>query len=443
MILWKNTFITRIIMLIINLVLVLFISIIIYNTTGRICDNNMARDFIEKIKYVPTIPWKVPVYSSILLILLFLSVIFRERLLKNNKVMVYALCVLDILCCVGIMYFLNMGYKGILLIAMANIIIYIEDKRKRTIFIVAAIILYILLDYDIISIKTNMFSINDYFNYYTATQRLYIFSIKNILNSINEIIFILFMVQVIQGQIDENNKINELYSELYKTAEELKVINIQLQGYAGKSEEMAKTKERNRLAREIHDTVGHTLTGIATGLEACIVLSETNIEKMKVQIVKISELARKGLVEIRRSVSELKLDALERYSLIDAIKKLSEDINECTNTRVNINVLGSVLKMGADEEETVYRIVQEGITNAVRHGNATLINVYLGFKDNVLQVNIIDDGIGCEVIEESFGLEHIKERVNMLGGEAEFIGKPNEGFSIVSYIPIRRRIKND
>src|SRR4051794_8792810 len=105
MILWKNTFITRIIMLIINLVLVLFISIIIYNTTGRICDNNMARDFIEKIKYVPTIPWKVPVYSSILLILLFFSVILREKFLENNKVMVYALCVLDILCCVGIMYF--------------------------------------------------------------------------------------------------------------------------------------------------------------------------------------------------------------------------------------------------------------------------------------------------------------------------------------------------
>ena len=133
--------------------------------------------------------------------------------------------------CIGIMYYLNMGYKGILLLAIANIIIYIEGGKKKNTFIIIAIFIYIMLDYDILSIKTSMFSINDYIQYYSSTQRLYIFGIRNILTSVNEMLFILFMIFVIQSQIDENKKIKELYSRIYKTAEELKIVNIQLQDY--------------------------------------------------------------------------------------------------------------------------------------------------------------------------------------------------------------------
>jgi signal transduction histidine kinase len=202
---------------------------------------------------------------------------------------------------------------------------------------------------------------------------------------------------------------------------------------------MAKTKERNRLAREIHDTLGHALTGISTGLEACIELFDIDKEKMKNQIIKISALARKGLLDVRRSVSELRPDALERYSLIPAIQKLSEDINECTKTRVNVEVKGKILKLGADEEETVYRVVQEGITNAVRHGNASRIDVLLEFVDFELRIRIDDDGIGCTDVKEGFGLRHIQERVDMLGGEASFISNGEKGFSIKVLVPIRRR----
>ena len=288
-----------------------------------------------------------------------------------------------------------------------------------------------------------MFTIDNYVQYYTSNQQLYIFSVRNVLNSINEIVFILFMVQVIQGEKDENQKITEIYEQLYKSSEELKIVNIQLQDYARKSEEVVKIKERNRLAREIHDTIGHTLTGIATGLEACIELSEINIDKMKVQIVKISELARNGLVEVRRSVSELRPDAFERLSLISAIQRLSQDINECTNINVNLEVAGNVPKLSPDEEETIYRVVQEGITNAVRHGNASQINVQLIFDETSLQADIADDGVGCTNIKEGFGLKHIQERVSMLGGRVSFNGVNEKGFCISVNLPIRGKFKND
>ena len=440
---WGNTSITRITLFVINFLMIVFMSIISSNTIGLICENSMAREFIEKIKSVPTVAWKMPVFAMLLLFMLSLGVIAREMFFMENQLVLYIFCIYDILLCILIMGYLNMDYKGILFIAIANIVIYINGKKRKSMFILVIIIIYIILNYNILSIKVNIFNINDYAQYYTSLQRIYYYSIKNILNSTNDIIFILFMIQVIQSERDENEKISELYGKLYKSSEELKVINIQLQDYARKSQEAAKIKERNRLAREIHDTIGHTLTGIAIGLEACIELSEFNISKMKIQMLKISELARKGLLDVRRSMNELRPDALERFSLIEAISKLSEDINECTNTKVKIQITGQAPKMGADEEETVYRIVQEGITNAVRHGEASEIIVALKFAENKLQIKIMDDGIGVGEIKEGFGLRHVEERVEMLGGKVHFWGVPSEGFIISAYLPIRREIKND
>ena len=197
------------------------------------------------------------------------------------------------------------------------------------------------------------------------------------------------------------------------------------------------------MAREIHDTIGHTLTGIAIGLEACIELSEIDINKMRLQMTKISALARKGLLDVRRSMNELRPDALERFSLIAAISKLSEDINECTNTKVRTEIEGQAHKMAADEEEIVYRIVQEGITNAVRHGAASEIIVALQFSESKLTISVKDDGIGADEIKQGFGLRHIEERVELLGGKVHFGGIALGGFIISAYLPIRREIKND
>lgn len=412
-------------------------STIIYKTTELICYNNMARGFLEKIKCVPITPWKVPIFSILLLIVLIASTIIREMFFMNIKPVIYIFSIFDIIICVVIMYYLNMSYKGVILLAIANIIVYIDGNRKKYLFVILSIIIYILFDYDIFSIKFTMFSINDYIANYTSTQRLYIFSIRNILFSINEMFFIMFMIIVIQSQVDENNKIKDLYGKLYQTAEELKIANIQLQEYARKSEEMVKTKERNRLAREIHDTIGHTLTGIATGLEACTELIDWDVEKTKNQMIKIWELSKKGLLEVRRSVNELRPDALERLSLIPAIQKLANDITECTKIKVNLSIEGNVKKLGVDEEETIYRIIQEGITNAVRHAKAKEINIFFQFGNSDVRIEIINDGIGCEFIQEGFGLKHIRERVEMLKGKVEFSSKVNNGFTIRAIIPIR------
>ena len=426
-------------MFMVNLLVVIFMSGIIYNGTEIICNNGLARNFLEKIQYMPPIPWKVAMYSISLVVILFMSMVMRETIFKDKKMILYLLSVLDIVLCIGVIFCLNMSNKGILLIAITNIILYVEGNKPRGIFVLVVILTYIVLDHDILSVKVNILSVNDYIQYYDASKRLSIFGLRNILTSVNEVIFIVFMVFVIQRHIEENQQIKELYGEIYQSREELKIVNIQLQGYAEKSEQMARIKERNRLAREIHDTIGHTLTGIATGLEACIELSEKNMERTRVQIIKIAELARSGLVEVRRSVSQLRPDALERFSLIPAIQKLSQDINECTRTTVTVGIQGEVPILSGDEEETIYRIVQEGITNAVRHGNAQIIKIILQFEKKELGIDIIDDGNGCMDINHGFGLRNIRERVQMLGGKVEFISNRGGGFAIKVNLPLRER----
>jgi signal transduction histidine kinase len=197
------------------------------------------------------------------------------------------------------------------------------------------------------------------------------------------------------------------------------------------------------LAREIHDTLGHALTGIATGLEACLQLIDHDKEKTKEQLIKIIALAQKGLLDVRRSVSELRPDSLKRFLLIPAIQRLTEDINECTNTKVKLFMNKETVCLQPDEEETIYRIIQEGITNAVRHGKAKEIKVELYFETNDVRIEITDDGSGCSHPVEGFGLMHIRERVEMLAGRVKFGPLTPNGFRVSAMIPIRGGLNND
>ncbi|WP_175490672.1 sensor histidine kinase [Pelosinus propionicus] len=435
----RNVYVIRTMMVFLNFIVILFMSVIIYETTELICDHSMARDFLENIKFIPTTPWKVPVFSLSLLTLLILGVGIRERFGEYIRPVLYLFSIMDIILCIAIMYYLNMSYKGVMLLAIANIVIYIEGNKKKYIFLVVSILAYILFDYDIFSIKFNLFSINDYIQHYTFTQRLYIFGIRNVLFSLNEVLFISFMMVVIQNQVDERLKLKDLYDTLYQTAEESKISTIQLQEYSRKSEDMVKTKERNRLAREIHDTIGHTLTGIATGLEACIEMIDWDNKKTKSQMIKIAELSKEGLLEVRRSVSALRPDAMERLSLIPAIQKLADNITGCTQTKVHLQIEGTVKELWIEEEETVYRLIQEGITNAVRHGKAKAIAIHFQFAYSTIKIEVIDDGIGCAAIEEGFGLTHIREMIGLLNGKAEFFSQSGGGFTMCAVLPIRWR----
>jgi signal transduction histidine kinase len=237
----------------------------------------------------------------------------------------------------------------------------------------------------------------------------YVLGIKSMLTSINIMVFILYVVVLMRIQIDENEKILVLNDKLNKANDELKVMNIKLQDYAEKTEKMTETRERNRLAREIHDTIGHALTGIIAGIDACLTIIDYSPESVKNQLTIISKVARQGINDVRRSVKALRPDVLENSYLKDAIEKMLDEMR--TTSKCNIifeNEIGE-LKFDSDEEDAIYRVIQESITNSIRHGKSTKIYVTLYMKKKDLILIITDNGVGCKDIKKGFGIQHMRE----------------------------------
>ena len=304
-----------------------------------------------------------------------------------------------------------------------------KNGKSRYILAAVAIGSFILADYELLSISYRLYSIQDYIAFYSASKQQYFLSVYNIFISLNVILFVAYCVNIIneqQGNIDEIHGLNE----------KLHDVNEQLQKYSLMAEKMAETRERNRLAREIHDTLGHTLTGISAGIDACIAIISISPEQTKKQLELISKVTRDGIKDIRRSVSELRPDALDRFSLEFAINKMVTDINAVSETRVYFDCRVSNLKFGEDEENAIYRVVQEGITNAIRHGQAKEIWVTMKMEKEDILIQIKDNGIGCKEMKSGFGTKHMKERIRMLNGAVTFDG--SDGFIVNARIPIRR-----
>ncbi len=324
-----------------------------------------------------------------------------------------------------------------------NIIFYVKDNKTRIWILLIAQVFYILSDYDILSSRLVMLSLSEYIDYYSTDTKFIILATKNILISINNIGFVVFLYFLLQNKINENRAIRKLNQELQIIASELEVANDQLKDLAKTSEENVKMKERNRLAREIHDILGHSLTSITTGIEACVELINIDTDLTKTQLNKILDLSRKGLVDIRRSVRELKIDSIAKTELLPAIENLVKDINECTPVKVSLEISGQVTKLKDDENQIVYRIIQESITNSIRHGKATKIQVVILFFEQVLKITVRDNGAGTDEVLEGFGLTHIRERLDMLNGVIYYDSSEHSGFTLNVEIPIRWRNGND
>ena len=206
---------------------------------------------------------------------------------------------------------------------------------------------------------------------------------------VNIVMFILFLIVSLRNQMDETARIMLLNEELTEA-------NIKLEEYSRKSAEMAQMKERNRLAREIHDTIGHALTGIVTGLEACLVIFDLEPSLARKQMEAIQEVARQGMKDVRRSVVD--------------------EMCRSTGIRFDYICTDSLSGLDQDEEDVVYRILQESITNSVRHGKPTRISIRIDRTGQQLVILIKDNGIGCEDLHKGFGLTHMQERLDMLGG---------------------------
>lgn len=414
-----------------NFITLFYIAMLMqYCLTGYIRENS-ALEWIQKINTIPMAAWKIPIvtvglYITLLLLLYIQNTSGAELLLKLFFELAVSFC---------ISYVLGFSYTGIILLILADAMRYFPNTKGKVSLVLAICILYLLVDYNLISAYFKVTALEVYLDYFQSDARSLLLGVKNVLTSLNMAIFIIYVVAVVRTQQSEKERILVLNEKLNAANDELKRANIQLEEYAKESEKAAETRERNRLAREIHDTLGHSFVGIITGIEACAALMDVAPDATKVQLMAIAEVARQGMTDVRRSVKALRPDALEKLNLEKALTQMVTEIRTATSAEILYQCTANLNCFNEDEEDIIYRIVQESITNSIRHGKAKKIEIFIDREYNMLNLLIKDNGIGCSDIQKGFGLHHMDERLGMLGGSLEYSGE--NGFTVKAQIPIR------
>ncbi|UHA73796.1 helix-turn-helix transcriptional regulator [Paenibacillus sp. 481] len=217
--------------------------------------------------------------------------------------------------------------------------------------------------------------------------------------------------------------------------QKLQIINEQytiLQQYSSQVERLVVLEERNRMAKELHDTIGHTFTSIIMGLETIKATAAPDASQEKVE--RLVRLTRTGLADVRRQVHEIR--ATEEDATIDEqLRHLTEQFMDHTETKVSLRIIGEAYDVYNPVKHTLARCLQEALTNALRHGQATSVNVLLHYEPNQLLLQVQDNGSGQEEMKYGFGLSAMQERLYSLQGKLYTDSKPNEGTIITCVIP--------
>jgi signal transduction histidine kinase len=235
--------------------------------------------------------------------------------------------------------------------------------------------------------------------------------------------------------------VNRLVAIQRNQRKELILANIRLSEHAQTLEQLATSSERNRLARELHDTLAHTLSGQAVNLEAIKLMVPPDMSEIH-QMLEQSLLAtRGGLAETRRALRALRSERLEKRGVKMAINDLANDASSRDGFSLNLDLPNSFPELTPDVEQTLYRITQEALENIIRHAQASYVELVIEQLDDKLSLSIIDDGIGfdpqSDEIIHKLGIHGMRERAALVGGVFSILSNPGNGTTIRFSIPLQ------
>jgi signal transduction histidine kinase len=223
-----------------------------------------------------------------------------------------------------------------------------------------------------------------------------------------------------------------------QTKEQLAIAHRQLQQYALQVEDLAAVQERNRIAREIHDSLGHTLTAQNIQLQTAVKLWQRDLNQAQGFIEQAQRLAAIAMQEVRCSVSTLRADVAEVVSLEGSIAALVDDFRQGTGIAVSadINIQTST---PPEVNRALYRILQEALTNISKYAEATTVEVQMHSIADRMKLTIADNGKGFDPTQEKagFGLQGMRERVAALDGHLRIESAPKKGCRIQVELPLQ------
>ncbi len=227
----------------------------------------------------------------------------------------------------------------------------------------------------------------------------------------------------------------ELAHSERQAREQLQQANQQLAEYAAQVEQLATMRERNRLAREVHDTLGHYLTVINVQLDVVTKLIDTNPARAKEAALKSKQLASEGLNEVRRSVAALRPTPLEDKPLPEALRTLIETSRDA-GLMVTFEQTGTARAVSPEIETVLYRTTQEALTNIRKHAHASAASVRLAYAAADVSLRVRDNGTGRQGSEDNVGLSALRERAAALNGTVLAENHLEGGFVLEVTLPL-------
>ena len=200
--------------------------------------------------------------------------------------------------------------------------------------------------------------------------------------------------------------------------QEISAANVKLREQTLAMEQLATARERNRLARDLHDTLAHSLAGLVVQLQAIETLLKAEPDAARSELAKARQLAQAGLQETRQAIQDLRIDPIEDLGLARALERSALDFGDRAGVQVEVHISDPQASIANDVAVQIYFIAQEALSNIERHADARQVDVSLARSKGQLLLTISDDGRGfdeSEVDEERFGLQGMYERAEMIG----------------------------
>ena len=411
-----------------NFFMITCYAMIFMFSTNYIIANKLSRDFLSSLNYIPENPGLIFFETLILFSCVIVLMDFFDHRVKEYPFENLLFLSIETILGFFIMKSLYFSYNGIIYLIFCDALFRFKENKYVKWLTIPLSLLLIISNYDFFSTLFPLVNADAYFEVYTSTTRGLLQVGINFLDIINLLFFILFLMIYIANEVQENERMTQELIMVHQ-------INHELENYAAVSEKIAEDKERKRLAREIHDTLGHALTGIAAGVDACIAMIDINPEATKKQLMVISKVVRQGIVDVRNSLNKLRPGALEQHGFKGAIENMIEEFTSVSDLTISLDYRLDKVDFENTKEDILFRVIQESVTNAVRHGDATHIDISLYIEDNSLYLKIQDNGQGCEEIHYGFGLKQMKERLGMINGKVAYDG--HHGFLTIVTIPLQ------
>ena len=348
-------------------------------------------------------------------------------LIKNEpseNLLIFAIVLLTILTvATGLLSFIGLQWDWLLYLVMISIYFMALSLRVA---VISGILLYLLL-------ALNLGFLNNW-----DWSHLYV----SLLSLFPAFVFVAVFSLMFRILGIQKERAERLLHQLEESNAELEEAHKQLQSYANEVEELTVVRERTRMAREIHDTLGHYLSILTIQLETISKLQERDPARAAIEIAEARRVASQSMQEVRNAIAALRPTSIATLSLTQAITQLGNEFEQsAAETELTLDLDTQLPPISPDLQVALYRAVQETLTNVRKHAHASKVLVRLRYEDDLLELVVLDNGSGTSSDDADnqpggFGLIGLRERIELLGGQVMYGPAEPAGYRVCIQIHV-------